>query len=399
MVTRDRPALIVGGGIGGLCTAIALAQNGWAVRVLEQAPQFGAIGYGIQLGPNVFPAFDRLGVSAEVLARATLPENVWMFDAFDGKPVTRVRADEAFRARYGHPYVAIHRVDLHNILVGACKRYPSIMLDEDAAVTGYEDAGDRVVVATRDGRRIEGAFVVGADGLRSRIRAQMIGESDPTLIGYVAHRTIVPIEKAPQGFPLGDVALWGGPGFHIVHYPLRDRTLFNIVAVFRTDTFSQKGDVESYRAELQRTYAQAHPVMREMIALLDLERRWPIGDREPRRGWSQGRACLIGDAAHATLQSLAQGAGMAIEDAIVFADCVEACGDDSRGDDYPAAFAAFEKARFTRTARVQLESRFMWFHLYHTGGVETDVRNEAYRARSDEDVWRCLDWLYMDAPR
>lgn len=394
MTKRNEAALVVGGGIGGLCAAIALAQKGWTVRVLEQAPQFGAIGYGIQLGPNVFPAFDRLGVSAAVLEKATLPDNVWMFDAFDGMPVTRVRTDEGFRQRYGHPYVAIHRVDLHNILVDACKRYPGITLDENAAVAAWQDLGDRVVVSTADGRRIEGAFVVGADGLRSRIRAQMIGESDPSLIGYVAHRTIVPIEKAPKGFPLGDVALWGGPGFHIVHYPLRGMTLFNIVAVFRTDTFSQKGDVESYRAELQRTYEQAHPVMREMIALLDLERRWPIGDREPRRGWSQGRACLIGDAAHATLQSLAQGAGMAIEDAIVFADCIEA-----GGEDYPAAFARFERARFVRTARVQLESRTMWFQLYHTGGVETEVRNEAYRARSDEDVWRCLDWLYRDAPR
>ena len=394
MAKRDGAALVVGGGIGGLCTAIALAQKGWTVRVLEQAPQFGAIGYGIQLGPNVFPAFDRLGVSEAVVAKATLPQNVWMFDAFDGEPVTRVRTDDEFRRRYGAPYVAIHRVDLHNILVDACRRYPEITLDENAAVTSFEDRGDRVAVATQDGRTMEGAFVVGADGLRSRVRAQMIGESDPSLIGYVAHRTIVPIEKAPKGFPLGDVALWGGPGFHIVHYPLRGMTLFNIVAVFRTETFAQKGDVESYRAELQRTYSQAHPVMREMIAMLDLERRWPIGDREPRRGWSQGRACLIGDAAHATLQSLAQGAGMAIEDAIVFADCIEACGGN-----YPQAFANFEKARLARTARVQLESRFMWFHLYHTGGVETQVRNEAYRARSDEDVWRCLDWLYRDAPR
>lgn len=391
---RDGAALIVGGGVGGLCAAIALADKGWQVRVLEQAPQFGAIGYGIQLGPNVFPAFERLGIAQAVLAKSLLPGNVWMIDAFDGEPVTRVRTDDAFRVRYGHPYVVIHRVDLHNILVDACKRRPSITLDEDAAVTGYADEGDHVVVSTQDGRRLEGAFVVGADGLRSRVRAQMIGDGDPHLIGYVAHRTIIPFDKAPKGAPLNDVALWGGPGFHIVHYPLREKTIFNIVAVFRTDTFSQKGDVESYRAELQATYRDAHPVMREMIAMLDLERRWPIADRAPQRGWSQGRAVLLGDSAHATLQSLAQGAGMAIEDAVVFADCVEA-----GGGDHPAAFAAFEKKRLSRTARVQLESRFMWDHLYHTEGVESQVRNEAYRARSDEDVWRCLDWLYRDGPR
>ena len=150
MVKTDGAALIVGGGIGGLCAAIALAQKGWTVRVLEQAPQFGAIGYGIQLGPNVFPAFDRLGVSEAVLAKATLPQNVWMFDAFDGQPVTRVRTDDEFKHRYGAPYVAIHRVDLHNILVDACKRYPAITLDENAAVTGFEDKGDHVVVTTQE---------------------------------------------------------------------------------------------------------------------------------------------------------------------------------------------------------------------------------------------------------
>lgn len=394
MTVQDDAALIVGGGVGGLCAAIALADKGWRVRVLEQAPQFGAIGYGIQLGPNVFPAFERLGVAEAVLARALQPGNVWMFDALDGRPVTRVRTDAAFRARYGHPYVVIHRVDLHTILVDACRRRPAITLDEDAAVTGYEDHGDHVVVSTQDGRALRGAFVVGADGLRSRVRAQMIGDGDPDLIGYVAHRTIVPFDRAPAGAPLDDVALWGGPGFHIVHYPLRDKTIFNIVAVFRTDTFSQKGDVESYRAELQATYRDAHPVMREMIAMLDLERRWPIADRALRRGWSHGLAVLLGDSAHATLQSLAQGAGMAIEDAVVFADCVTAAGGD-----HPAAFAAFEKKRLARTARVQLESRFLWDHLYHTDGIESDVRNEAYRARSDEDVWRCLDWLYRDGPR
>jgi 2-polyprenyl-6-methoxyphenol hydroxylase-like FAD-dependent oxidoreductase len=390
---RDSTAIIVGGGIGGLCTAIALAQKGWSVRVLEQAPQFGAIGYGIQLGPNVFPMFEALGVAQAVRAKSVFPGNVWMFDALDGQPVTRVRTDAGFVKRYGHPYVVIHRVDLHNLLVEECLKYPSIHLDENAAVTSFEDFGDHVVVSTQDGRRVEGAFVVGADGIRSRLRTLMIGDGDPTMIGYVAHRTIVPIDQAPAGVNREDVALWGGPGFHIVHYPLRDNTMFNIVAVFRTDTFSQKGDVESYRAELQATYRDAHPAMRNMIAMLDLERRWPIGDREPRRGWSQGRAVLIGDSAHATLQSLAQGAGMAIEDSVIFAQCVKLAGDD-----HPRAFRAFEKLRLARTARVQYESRFMWNYFYHTDDVESEARNAAYRARSDEDVWLCLDWLYKGAP-
>jgi len=387
---EQQPALIVGGGIGGLCTALALGRKGWNVRVLEQAPQFGAIGYGIQLGPNVFPMFDRLGLRAAVMAKSIVPKNVWMFDANDGLPVTRVETGRGFEERYGgNPYIVIHRVDLHQILMDACRAVPTIHLDENAALVRYDDKGDRVSATLADGRTIKGAFLVGADGLRSTVRGQLMGESEPEMIGYVAHRTIVPIDKAPAQVPTDDVALWGGAGFHIVHYPLRGHSTFNIVAVFRTDTFSQKGNVESYRAELQRTYRDAHPAMREMIAMMDLERRWPIADRSPRRGWSQGRIVVMGDAAHATLQSLAQGAGMAIEDAVALAELIDTCGGR-----YNAAFQQFETARLARTARVQLESRFMWHHLYHVDGIEADVRNESYRARSDEDVWRCLDWLY-----
>ena len=148
-------------------------------------------------------------------------------------------------------------------------------------------------------------------------------------------------------------------------------------------------DVGAYRAELDRTYAKSQPVMREMIAMLDLDRRWPIGDRKPQRGWSKGRAVLMGDAAHATLQSYAQGAGMAIEDAIVLASLIDGC----KGD-FAAAFHEFEAARLTRTARIQLESRHLWDRYYHLGGIEAQVRNEAERLRTDEDVWRCLDWIY-----
>ncbi|MDB5545194.1 MAG: 3-hydroxybenzoate-6-hydroxylase [Hyphomicrobiales bacterium] len=390
---RDKTIIIVGGGIGGLCAALALGKSGWNVRVLEQAPQFGAIGYGIQLGPNVPPMLARIGVRDQVIAASVIPNNVVMLDAFDGKPVTVVNTGPEFRARYGgNPYLVIHRVDLHNILVAACKARPNIHLDEDACVTGHEDHGGHVVVTIADGRRVEGALVIGADGIRSRLRNDIMGASEPAQTGYVAHRTIVPIEKAPKGVPLDNVVLWGGEGFHIVHYPLRHKTIFNIVAVFETATYGEKMDTDAYRAELDRTYAKSQPVMREMIAMLDLDRRWPIGDRKPQRGWSKGRAVLMGDAAHATLQSYAQGAGMAIEDAIVLAALIDGCEGD-----FTAAFRDFEAERLTRTARIQLESRHLWDRYYHLGGIDALVRNEAERARTDEDVWRCLDWIYQGA--
>jgi len=392
--SSDLPILIAGGGVGGLSTAVALAKKGFLVHVLEQAPQFGAIGYGIQLGPNVFPGFDALGVRQAVLDKSIIPKSVWMFDALDGRPVVEVRTGPEFEARYGNPYIVIHRVDLHNVLAQAARGQAGIELAEDAQVVSYEEHADRVSVQLADGRIFEGSLLIGADGLRSKVREQILDESEPELIGYVAHRTIVPIEKAPKGIPLDDVILWAGPGFHIVNYPLRESNIFNIVAVFRSDTFAQKGDVESYRAELQATYAQAHPAMREMIAMMDLERRWPLGDRAPRRGWSKGRACLMGDAAHATLQSLAQGACMAVEDSVVLAQCL-ALARSNDGIDHARAFARFEKERLLRTARVQLESRYLWDIFYHTEGIEAQVRNQAHRARSIEDVYRCLDWLFV----
>lgn len=387
--------LVAGGGIGGLSAALALGRRGWTVRVLEREPQFGAIGYGIQLGPNVFPMFERLGVAEEVLEKALMPGNIWMYDAMDGEPVVRIPTGVAFRERFKAPYIVIHRVDLHNVLMAACAQVESIHLDENAEVVQFEDRGVSVVAYTRDGRRIQGTCLIGADGLRSRVREQMIGNSDPQLIGYVAHRAVVPIEQAPQGIPLGDVMLWGGPGFHIVNYPLREGRDFNIVAVFRTDTFGSKGSVEDYRAEIEATYSGVHPAMRQMIGMVDLNRRWPIGDRTPERGWSKGRVVLLGDAAHAALQSLAQGACMAIEDAVILAALI----DVSEGK-FELAFRRFEHLRLMRTARVQLEGRYLWNMFYHTGGLEADVRNQIQRMRSDEDVYQCLDWIYefQDVP-
>jgi len=332
-----------------------------------------------------------LGLRDEVIAASVLPNNVMMIDAFDGEPVTVVDTGAEFRARYhGNPYLVIHRVDLHNILVNACRTYQNIHLDEDAAVTGHEDHGDHVVVISADGRRFEGAVVIGADGIRSHLRKSIMGDSEPAQTGYVAHRTIVPIDQVPKGVPLDDVVLWGGEGFHIVHYPLRDKTIFNIVAVFETQTFAEKMETEAYREELERTYMHSHPAMRAMVKMLDLERRWPIGDRKPQRGWSKGRVVLMGDAAHATLQSYAQGAGMAIEDAVVLAALIDGC----KGD-YETAFKSFESERLLRTARIQLESRTLWSHYYHLSGIDAQVRNQRERSRTREDVWSCLDWIYQ----
>jgi 2-polyprenyl-6-methoxyphenol hydroxylase-like FAD-dependent oxidoreductase len=384
----SEPILIVGGGLGGLTAALALAQRGWPVRVLEGAPEFGAIGYGIQFGPNVFQVLDRIGVTEAVLEKADAPPAVLMIDALTGKEVTRVSTSSSFRARFKYPYIIVHRIDLHNVLLEACRRDALITLEPDAMVTQFQDHGERVTVTTEDGRSFEGAALIGADGIRSRTRAQLLADGDPAPNGFIAFRTIVPMGEVTAEVRRDIVALWGGPGFHIVHYPLRHGTLFNIVAVFRRSAHSERGDVAAYRAELEHAYRDAHPTMKALLAMLDLGRRQAVGDRDPIRHWHKERVVLLGDAAHPTLQSLAQGACMAIEDGLCLADCVAAANGD-----YEAAFRRYENARVVRTARVTLESRHLW-EVYHSGGITREVYWQMLGERSEEEVYRCLAWLY-----
>ena len=388
------PILIVGGGLGGLTTALALARHGIRTRVLEGAPEFGAIGYGIQFGPNVFHVFERLGLMEQVLAVADAPPAVLMFDAIDGKELVRVPTGPTLRARFKYPYIIVHRIDLHNVLIDACRRNDAIELVSDAMVTGFEDRVDAVAVTTADGRNFCGAALVAADGFRSLFRAALIADGEPRPVGYVALRTIIPIGDLHADVPRDGVVLWGGPGCHIVHYPLRHGTQFNIVAVFRTSTYAERGDTAAYRAELEHAYADTHPAMRALIAMMDLQWRRSVGDRDPVRHWHRGRIVLLGDAAHAPLQSLAQGAGMAIEDGLCLGELIHAAGGD-----YTAAFRRFEAARLLRTARVQLESRALWdYSITSTEGIARDVRNATVAGWDEAHLFDCLAWLYDGAP-
>ncbi|MBN8965403.1 MAG: FAD-dependent monooxygenase [Rhizobiales bacterium] len=389
MTRKEDPILIVGGGLGGASVALALACKGFRVRLIEQAPEFGVIGYGIQLGPNVFPMFDRLGLSDAVLAAALRPNAVLMVDSTDGGVIARVPTGASFVARFKRPYIVIHRTDLHNILLDACRAVPNIEFMPNAGVVSYEDSGSGIRARTADGRVIDGAALIAADGIRSTIRQQMLGEGEPRTIGYVAHRTIVPMADVTFDVDRDNVVLWSGAGFHIVHYPLRDRSLFNIVTVFKTSS-AVATDTASPHPDLAHVYRDSHPTMKALWAMMDLSHRgWPSSDRDPIRHWSKGRMTLLGDAAHPTLQTLAQGACMAIEDAVCLADFI-----DLSGGDFEQAFRSYENARYLRTARVQYESRYLWDNLYHVGGIEREAARDAWSTRTEDDVFGCLAWLY-----
>jgi salicylate hydroxylase len=390
-MSRD-PILIVGGGLGGLTAALALARRGRASRVLEGAPEFGAIGYGIQFGPNVFHVFDRLGLMDRVLAVADSPAAVVMRDALDGKELVKMTTGESFRARFKYPYIIVHRIDLHNVLLEACRHSAAIELVADAMVTGFEDRGEAIAVTTADGRTFSGAALVAADGFRSLFRQALVGDGEPRPVGYAALRTIVPMAELKLDVPRDSVVLWGGPGYHVIHYPLRHGTQFNIVAVFRTSTHAERADAGAYRAELEQIYRDAHPSVRALNEMMDLRWRRSVADRDPVRHWHKGRIVLLGDAAHAPLQSLAQGAGMAIEDGLCLAEAI-----DANDGDFTAAFRRFERLRLTRTARVQLESRAVWNWLLHPEGVARDVRNATVADWDEAHMFDCLSWLYRGA--
>jgi 3-hydroxybenzoate 6-monooxygenase len=392
VMARREPILIVGGGLGGLTTALALSRRGVGARVLEGASEFGAIGYGIQFGPNAFHVFDRLGLMEPVLAVADSPAVVLMRDALDGKELVRIPTGQSLRVRFKYPYIIVHRIDLHNVLLDVCRRSDAIELVSDAWVTGFDDRGDSVAVTTADGRTFSGSALVAADGVRSFFRQELIGDGEPRPSGYAALRTVVPMEKLKVDVPRDSVVLWAGPGYHVIHYPLRHGREFNIVAVYRTVTHAEKADIATYRAELEQVCRDAHPSMRALNAMMDFRWRRSVMDRNPVRHWHKGRVVLLGDAAHAPLQSLAQGACMAIEDGLCLGELIH-----TANDDFVTAFRRFETLRLARTARVQFESRAIWDWLLHAEGIARDVRNATVAEWDEWHIFDCLSWLYDGA--
>jgi 3-hydroxybenzoate 6-monooxygenase len=392
-MARHEPILIVGGGLGGLTTALALSRRGIGARVLEGAPNFGAIGYGIQFGPNVFHVFDRLGLMEPVLAVADAPAAVLMRDALDGKELVRIPTGASLRARFKYPYIIVHRIDLHNVLLDACRQSDAIELVSDALITTFDEQNEGVTVTTADGREFSGPALVAADGVRSLFRQKLIGDGEPRPSGYAALRTIIPMQDLKVDVPRDSVVLWGGPGYHVIHYPLRRGTEFNIVAVYRTPHHADKADVAAHRAELEQVYRDAHPSVRALNAMMDLRWRRSVMDRNPIRHWHKGHVVLLGDAAHAPLQSLAQGASMAIEDGLCIGELIYAADHD-----FAAAFRRFETLRLARTARLQLESRTIWDWLLHAEGIARDVRNSTVADWDEAHMFDCLAWLYDGAP-
>jgi len=390
----DLPVIVVGGGIGGLAAALALARKGLKVRVFEQGSEFKEIGAGIQLGPNVYRMFEVLGLTDAIEHYAVHPDNMIMMDGLTGEEVIRLPVGgPAFRKRFGgYLYGVIHRADLHEVFLDACKAETNVELNVLKKVLRYEDAGERVLVHMDHGERVEGCALIGADGLWSRVRNQLLGDAKPRVSGHIAYRAVLPRAEVPDDLWQNNVVLWAGPKTHLVHYPLRRGELYNLVAVFHSDKYEEGWNVYGDPAELEQKFAAERPEVKRLLAKINAWKMWVLCDREPVRDWSRGRVTLLGDAAHPTLQYMAQGANMAIEDAVVLAAYVELSGRD-----FAKAFLWYQDERYLRTARVQITSRY-YGDLYHASGVVRELRNQFLAPKPGADPgnpsFEGIAWLY-----
>ena len=384
-----RTVVIAGGGIGGVAAAIGLSRAGFRVTVLERAQAFGEIGAGIQLGPNVFHALKTLGVAEQTLSKAVYIDKLIMMDGVSGEKVAEIPVDEPFREHFRNPYAVIHRADLHSPLYALCESDPGITLHAAHEVTGFERVGDGVEVHTASGKSFRGEALIGADGVRSKLRERIVGDGPPRISGHVAYRAVLPIEEMPEDLRWNAACLWAGPKCHMVHYPLRGWKLFNIVATFHHPTRTTEGHNEPGDRDELLSYFQHLPAKPRGVLEKSREwRRWVLGDRDPVANWTDGNVTLLGDAAHPMLQYFAQGACMAIEDGVEMMKQVQATPDD-----LPGAFQRYQDRRIARTARVVLSSRELG-RLYHAAGVERLVRNDLFRNRTPQDFYRSLDWIY-----
>ena len=384
----NKRVLIAGGGIGGLATAMGLARQGIASLVLEKAAELGEIGAGIQLGPNAFHAFDFLGVGDAARKMAVYIDSLRLMDAMSGEEITAIPLGEDFRQRFKNPYAVVHRGDLHGVFLNACREHELVELATSSEVIAYTQDGGAVSVELADGSRISGSALIGADGLWSNVRRQLVGDGKPRVSGHTTYRSVIPTEEMPEDLRWNAATLWAGPKCHIVHYPLSGWKVFNLVVTYHNDAPEPVAGKPVTHDEVRTGFEHVSPVARQIIERGKDWKLWVLCDREPIANWVEGRVALLGDAAHPMLQYFAQGACMAMEDAVCLSSEL------GNSSDLEAAVQAYQQKRYLRTARVQLQSREIGNHIYHPAGAHAELRNAFMRSRTAEDWYNAVQWIY-----
>ncbi|NLZ10174.1 3-hydroxybenzoate 6-monooxygenase [Neopusillimonas aromaticivorans] len=385
--TAKQKVIIVGGGIGGLAAALSLSRQGVEILLLEQADQIGEIGAGIQLGPNAFAALDALGVGEASRNRAVFTDHVTMMDAVDAAQVVRIETDEKFRQRFGNPYAVIHRADIHLSILEAVQDNPLIQFKTSTHVEDVKVTSTGVEITDSKGEVYKADAVIGCDGVKSVIRAKTIGMKH-RVTGHVVYRAVVDSENMPEELRINAPVLWAGPHCHLVHYPLRAGKQYNLVVTFHSREQEEWGVRDGSKEEVLSYFQGIHPTPRQMLDRPTSWRRWATADADPVESWGQGRTTVLGDAAHPMTQYMAQGACMALEDAVTLGEAYA-----KTGGDLDATFRLYESVRIPRTARVVWSAREMG-RLYHAKGVERQVRNLLWKGKTQDQFYTQLEWLY-----
>ncbi|MDH7796677.1 MULTISPECIES: 3-hydroxybenzoate 6-monooxygenase [unclassified Beijerinckia] len=385
--SHDNTVLVIGGGIGGMGCALALNQAGFDVELIEQAPEIGEIGAGIQLGPNAFAAMDALGCGPRARARAVYTDDLIMMDAVDESVVGKISAREEFRNRFKNPYAVIHRADIHLSVYEEVQTKPNVHFHTNSRIESIDIDSKGARVRDANGKEYRGIALIGCDGVKSVVREKLVGDGH-RVPGHVVYRAVTPRDEFPADLRWNAATIWVGPNCHLVHYPMRGGEQYNIVVTFHSREKEEWGVREGSREEVQSYFQHIADRPRQLIDKPTSWRRWSIADRDPVAKWGEGRATLLGDAAHPMLQYMAQGACMALEDAVTLREALRV----QKGD-LEKAFRLYEEKRIPRTARVVYSAREMG-RLFHASGVERLVRNQLWQGRSQEHYYDALEWLY-----
>ncbi|MBN9573286.1 FAD-dependent monooxygenase [Alicycliphilus denitrificans] len=395
----QKQVLIAGGGIGGLAAALGSARAGWEVRLFERASAFTEIGAGVQIGPNVVRRLQAWGLQGALQAVAAFPDRLRVRSALTGAELAALPLGARAIERYGAAYATIHRADLHGLLLAAVRGLPGVHLNLGLSVQEHAQEGGAVTVrlAHGDGRlvEVEGDALIGADGLRGGTRARLLGEAPTRVSGHLAYRAVVRQDQLPQALRSGDVTAWLGPRLHVVQYPLRRGELLNVVAIRHgrppadLESWDHGANAADLEAALARTCAPLQDLIRAVPQAGGGWRLWPLLDRPPVAGpheMARGLVALLGDAAHPMRPYLAQGAGMAIEDA---AELQRALA--MHDLEVPLRLTRYALNRWQRNARVQERSRRNG-RIFHATGPVRWGRDLALRLLGE----RLLDvpWLY-----
>ncbi|HUN53430.1 MAG TPA: FAD-dependent monooxygenase [Candidatus Sulfotelmatobacter sp.] len=392
MAGRKLRIAIVGGGIGGLSAALALLQAGFDVEVYEQASALGEIGAGIQISPNASRLLYRLGLAEALAPAAVRPvaghQRRWQ----DGRTLQRSPMGEAIEAAFGAPYFHFHRADLLRALSGAL---PPERLHLRHRLERLVDHGDQVEAQFGNGARITADLLVGADGIHSAVRAALFGAEHPQFTGCIAYRGLVSAERLAHLELETTANNWLGPGRHFVHYFVAGRRLLNFVAVIERETWTGESWTDRGRvADALAAYDGWHPQVGAIIGAVDETFIWALFDRAPLPRWSVGRVTLLGDACHAMLPFMAQGAAQSIEDGAALAASLT-----RHADDVVAALRLYETIRQPRASRLQALSRVNKTRFHLPDGPAQEARDAELAVRGDRSI-PAIGWLYAhDAAR